>query len=555
MAHIIGLGRFARETFPGPRSGRGPQGPQGDQGPQGSQGIQGPQGDQGAQGPQGPNGSLAVDKIGPGVQSGTSLQALSTSALVDGTPVWVVSVGTFFSLVKSPSAALIAATDGITVVAPTTPVGSEVWVRVPGNDRAFATEAAWFLDATSGIDDNLGTSAGAPLKTMAELVRRMNGQTPTVSVVATLAAGAYQAAIDLTLTLNQGISFLVKGDITSTADTIAAILPTVAGASATNAGAQRALITATTASFTDRQRLRITSGPATGGITWVNRVVVAGAGGQANTYRWGLLSNPVSSTLVTTVTPAAGASYALDTLNTTVGAIMARVQGPGRLVIQDCIVRPGSTGTWIHSPVGSNGNLNGIMCYGCALSASGTTAFQVGNMTMALCSIASDIGNIAFNGGYWVIRMCTFTGTAATPACLVTLAQGAVVQQVNGCCFDNVQVICTTGGTWDQIGGSGNEAVWFDGTQAHAANPAQGGTWWAHSTTNLIWGLNNAFTSSTFLISAGAAFRYNGNAVPSTPGAGTVDVDVGGVTTGAYAAVLPVFLSSGPSAGTYMSSG
>ena len=45
MAHIIGHGRYAHETYP-ERSGLGAQGPQGTQGNQGAQGPQGTQGSQ-----------------------------------------------------------------------------------------------------------------------------------------------------------------------------------------------------------------------------------------------------------------------------------------------------------------------------------------------------------------------------------------------------------------------------------------------------------------------------------------------------------------------------
>jgi hypothetical protein len=127
--------------------------------------------------------------------------------------------------------------------------------------------------------------------------------------------------------------------------------------------------------------------------------------------------------------------------------------------------------------------------------------------------------------------MCVWTGAAAAT---LTIQSNSTVQQNEAACLDNVKMLLQTGGVWDQIGASGNDIQYVDCTGPNACEVAPTGQYWAHSATDLQWGLNNAFTAAAFLVSG----QYNySSAIPSVPG-GTTDYNVGG-TTGAYA-TLPV---------------
>lgn len=126
---------------------------------------------------------IAVHRLNDSNLGGTKLVDVVTTDLRDGTIAEVYSVGSLFQLVKSPSATLLAAVDGIQVVASTATVGS-VWVRmeVPANQR-FGVEPPLFIDPASGSDDNDGLLIGTALKSVDEWSRRMNGVTVTADLI------------------------------------------------------------------------------------------------------------------------------------------------------------------------------------------------------------------------------------------------------------------------------------------------------------------------------------------------------------------------------------
>lgn len=508
---------------------------------------------------------IATSVLNPGANEQLGLTA-SSSPLAFSTPALLAAfdasglsgfarvgcgvVNDEYQLITAPSAGLLAAADGVNVILAALPAGA-VWARAFVRNLPAQYQAAWFLDP-AGSDQNDGLTALTPLQTMRELSTRLKGAFIGQNVVVTLAAGNYaDDPVDFDVEIAQGFTISMVGDVTSTGDTVAAILPTVAGAAATNAGAQRGTLTATTFNFAagnDRQRLRITAGTAAniGGMAFITRVVTPGVGGVVNTTRWGRLTNPLTSTIVTNLTIAAGDTYAVDTLNSQVGFLDVRVRGNGKFVIQNCLIRPTATSTVTHRGACDNGNVNGVMAYGCIFQSAGASLFQNGQWTLAICSISSDIGVTVFSGiSLLVARMCVFTGAAAFT---VTVQNGTTVQSQEGCCFDRGQLIVTTKGTFDQIGQANNDVQFVDGTGAHAANIAAG-LYWAHSGNNLVWGLNNAYTSSAVLVEQTGNWQYN--ARPSIPG-GTVDYDVGG-TIGAWA-TLPI-INTTAAAGTAASAG
>lgn len=459
-----------------------------------------------------------------------------------------------YQLILAPSAALLAAADGVNVIAATAPANA-VWCRLFVRNLPAQYQTAWFLDP-AGSDQNDGLTALTPLRTMRELSNRLRGARLAANVVVTLAAGDYSAdPVQFDLEIATGFTLSMVGAVSSTTDTVAAILPTVSGTAATNAGAQRGTLTATAFDFqaaNDRQRLRITAGTAAniGGIAYVTRVVTPGVGGVVNTTRWGRLTNPLTSTVVTNLTIVVGDTYAVDTLDSQIGVLDVRVRGNGKFVIRDCFIRPASASTIAHRAVCDNGSLNGVQLYGCIFRSASATLFYEGQWTATLCSFASDVGSLAFlSMAQLMLRMCVFTGTAAVPVFTVQVASGSTMQSNEGCCFDGGQLLVSTGAMFDQIGQTNNDVQFVDGAGTHAVNLGGLGTYWAHSGTNLVWGLDNSYTSSAILVEQGGIFEYNLR--PSVPG-GTVDYNVGGVT-GAWA-TLPIIVTTA-AAGTAASSG
>lgn len=473
-----------------------------------------------------------------------ALEAFDASSVPDFAVASVGVVNDDYMLIRAPSAALLAAADEVNVILAAAPAGA-IWARQYAQNLPAQFATAWFLDAAVGDDRNDGLSAGSALRTMRELSNRLRGATVPAGVAVTvvLAAGDYSAhPMQFDVTLNQGSTIQFIGAVTSTVDTIATILPTVPGAATTNVGAQRGTLTATARDVSvgdDRARLRITSGATAGAIAWVTRVPTPGVGGVYNVTRWGSLANPLTSTLVTNQTPAPGDSYALDVLTSRVGYLDLRVRGPGRIVLQDLFDRPAETTTVTHRATCDNGNANGVMAYGCRFEATATQLFQAGIWTMAVCSVSSDVGNIVYSGVKVVHRMCVHTGTANVPHTSVFIQDETVLVAVSGHTFDNAQVIIQNGSIWDQIGSNANDVQWCDLTGLRAVEVAQTGQFWAHSSTNRIWGLDNSVSSSTFLVTG----RFFYNETPSVPG-GASDANVGG-TIVAYAG-LPVFKLTAP---------
>lgn len=472
---------------------------------------------------------LVVQRIATGNAGGAELVNVATAGRPNGTIVWVASVGAAFELVTSPSAALAAAVDGITVVQPSAPVAGEVWVRLAGNTRAFAYAAAWFVDV-AGDDDNDGITALSPLATVAELCRRLTGQRIPQSVVVTFSAGDFSAhVVALDVELPAGVSVLLQGAVSSVTDTAAVILPTVSGTPITNASAQRGAVTATAEAFTRLQRLRILDGAAVGAVAWVTDVPTPGAGGVAQVTRWGTMT-PLTGTLVTERTPASGAAFAIDTLGTLLGTPSVFVRGPGRVVFGDVHV----VSAGFYRVAGDNQNVNGVLFYRCRLDSPTATVFSqsTGAATLSLLSGAG--GFVSFFRSSMVLRMCCFA-RVGTSRLTVRMSDMSVVLQTSSVCFARSSIEISNGALWDQIGATGeNDAAWVSGTGSHAAEIAQGGTWWAHSTENRMWGLDNTFTGPTFNANHGT-LRYNSNSTPSVPG-GSADVRMGS-TDFAYGAL------------------
>jgi hypothetical protein len=117
-----------------------------------------------------------VNTISTGNLGGTTLVGVDATAFPDGSLVTVFSVGASFQLVKTPSAALIAAIDGITVVQSTfNPAW--VWARLVTSNvvERFSANPPVFIDPAAGNDDNDGLTAPTALRSAPEWSRRMNG--------------------------------------------------------------------------------------------------------------------------------------------------------------------------------------------------------------------------------------------------------------------------------------------------------------------------------------------------------------------------------------------
>jgi hypothetical protein len=92
----------------------------------------------------------------------------SDTEVVDGERIWVRSVQAFFVYRRGSGLT----PDGVSVVAST--FGDGVWVRLAGSaDLTWLTQPQWFINAVSGSDEASGADVSNPIKTWAELRRRI----------------------------------------------------------------------------------------------------------------------------------------------------------------------------------------------------------------------------------------------------------------------------------------------------------------------------------------------------------------------------------------------
>lgn len=465
--------------------------------------------------PSGPFLSI-LGEAGAAVPNVAALRLLDASKFANGTTMNVGVINDSYRLIRGASAALLAqaSATSVDVVAALNVVGA-VWVRLFERNVPAQYETEWFIHA-GGDDAANGNTLGTALRTVGELCNRLRGARIGQNVNVLLGSGSFPGELLLDdLEVAAGFVLTIRGNVTSVDDVLAAAVGTTAGAAATNAGAVRGLLTATAASFTAKQRLRCTeAGAKFGALTWVNRVTVAGVGGQANVGRWAVM-DPGVDAIVTVVVPVATDTFALDTLDTTIGAPKIKLRGSGKVVLRDLNIEPAA--------------LDGIEC-------SGVVAFGV---VMYGCSIAGASG-VSVEGGGWSAVCCGFTALAttwtnvslATQACswlgsvLAISANAQVSVVAGGMVLAGTRIATGIDAAFQMGTSTPNDLQVVDLTDDYAIQIDNGSTFVARDAAqNLVWGLNNTLAVAAIFVRG--LFRYA--AKPSIPG-GLVDTDVGGHT-------------------------
>ncbi len=232
----------------------------------------------------------------------------------------------------------------------------------------------WYIDGTTGNDANAGTSAAAPLKTGAELLRRLGpyaiwGQSVTVHV---LENGMTDALVLRGEMVVAGTHLDVIGTPTQVADA-----GTVATYTAANhATPEATLITATgIADWTsyERKRMRVTGGVRAGAVVWLAKANPAAAGvNVVRTTKPMVFDQASTSVMVSNVVLAAGDPVVIESLPS-VPSVEINVGGPvsstgGALYPQrQWAMRDVSTPTFL-SIAPANSGLHAKLCFGNRLS-------------------------------------------------------------------------------------------------------------------------------------------------------------------------------------------
>ena len=106
------------------------------------------------------------------VASISTLSASDAGHLEEGAQGWVGSQRSTWSLVKNARAGTTA--DGQNIVAATGAGVNAFWVRQTSMEHYWAYQLGWFIDPAAGNDENVGSTSGTALRTVAELTRRLS---------------------------------------------------------------------------------------------------------------------------------------------------------------------------------------------------------------------------------------------------------------------------------------------------------------------------------------------------------------------------------------------
>lgn len=133
-----------------------------------------------------------VEGLG-GVANITALSAIDTDELPDIFEVRVQTTYCPWELRKSSTATV----DGITVAA--TPHGTGRWHRLDIDSDTFSIEPNIYIDEALGSDENDGLTAGTPLASVAEYMRRVAGRVIAQNVTVHVTGSLSEHVVDVTL--------------------------------------------------------------------------------------------------------------------------------------------------------------------------------------------------------------------------------------------------------------------------------------------------------------------------------------------------------------------
>ncbi len=207
-----------------------------------------------------------------------------------------------------------------------------VWERIYGGDPSWAKQAAWFIDAVAGDDNNVG-SALFPIRSHAELEKRLGVQTLSQSTDITIVGGlAASDPINIPWFMGTGFDLRYLQGAADTVNATGTITAVTAINRATNTPQSieaSALGSTWTALGLVGKKIVLTSGASSGAVGWVAKDLGGGNNG-ARLAPFGTLSAIPSNPTV--ITPTVGNTFEVRTSpQITLGRITGI--GPGNNIV------------------------------------------------------------------------------------------------------------------------------------------------------------------------------------------------------------------------------
>jgi len=428
------------------------------------------------------------------VENIAALRTLRASDNDDGLLVFVESLHDAFEFQQTRSAA----DDGITIVFQN--AGPGQWARLGWKSQRWARQASWFIHPTLGNDENEGSIGTAPLKTHAELRRRLNGQLLEQNVTVSL-LDDFDEDVELSVGVAPRAHSLTY---TGTAKTIASGTVATFQQFDPSVGHQTAtLLSATGISDWSpfvTKRIRFTTGAAAGQVVWVAKAV----SGQAR------LSAIQSLNL-----PAAGDHFVVESLSS-VQDLRLQAKGAFALFIsvfvQDFELGDPTDSSGEHGVAIQSGNSVGVIrqCRANSLTISCDNA-EFDNC----CFVSPSSGN-TFNGTAIRLRAGVAAGVINAMSPVRFTLSGHLLLQGSGGGAPVLNKIYTTVFTEDGVAAFDHAGPVFP-LNVPATVQAFGA----------IWGQDNL--SSIVNANSGTIFAYAGFGKPTALTALAHPVSVGGV--------------------------
>lgn len=379
------------------------------------------------------------------------------------------------------------------------------------------TQAAWYVNATTGNDSNTGATSGTALKTLAELYRRTQGRVWTVSSTIYLSGDFTEESLVLDGTVLPGVQVVVRGDVTEVATGAISAFTAYNGATSTPS-----LIDdggATDYSAYVGLLVRITSGAAINCSAPLMKAVAAGQFRPGQFFSVDYLQ----------VNPAGADTFAIEDLTTKVGSFHIGLKGAGgdynnyepRCLIRDVRLSTSANNVQDNSFGDGDVSSGSTLLYRVCIDGGGLGLTYISGTSIHLLATYTTVaGYMYFTDS--VVYMWGFTtlGGVQYDNCYVNVPFDFYLVQ-------NFAAYFYGGETWAAGGigamevGAGETAALSVESGAHVSTP---------SGTSYCWGAGNL---CGYGIKAGSGSIYSYGVKPTVSGV-TNDTIVGG-TAKAYA--------------------
>jgi len=405
---------------------------------------------------------------------------------------------------------------------------TERWL--PNDAQAYINQD-WFVDSTTGDNDNDGRTALTALQTAAELARRLNGRSvdPTLATMTiTFSGNAYAEWLQLNFNLPGPTNVIING--TMAAATFTGTIDTYTAFNAAG-GVRASILDAAAIDFTPwkRQRIRITTGAVVGAIASYTSVVAATTANVSQFYR---NTPPETSSLSN---PANGDGYVVEDWATSFLGFNVQVSGRGSVSIQH--IKFIGTAPASRCYFAACGNRVRARMFGCYFDTT-TSLVLTGSCALIACFAYGNATGLVMGFGESQHLGCGWWSNLTS--------QGTIAGQNNLHDGDGLRSVALSVSSGGYVLDSGHRGFFgcINGSSFTSLGLIQGGSLWDLSGANgIFWGAagNTTTTALNVQNSAGMVYGVKPTATGVAPG---TDVVLSAAAAVAWGAGIPAIAAA-----------